>query len=447
MSSRREFLRNSMAAMTAPVFVPAVALGRDGRPAASERITVGAIGLGFAWNTALHVPDAQMVAVCDVQATRRDAAKRTVDNHYHNADCGTYNDFRELLDRDDIDAIYTATPDHWHALVTVAAAKLGKHVYCQKPMTHTVAEGQAVVEAVNRYGIVFQHGTQHRSGWAFDGARQLVASGRIGRLHTIRIGMPSGRRIAPQPTHPVPKGFDYDMWLGPAPWAPFTTKRCLGAHTWYFISDYCVGYIAGWGVHHLDSAQQGHGTDETGPSSVEGRAMFPTNGLYNTPVHYRVDYEYADGVKMICTDVLHHAWSKVDPAPQSEIDRIHGEAKDQRFGVLFEGTEGSVFVWRGGRLETQPASLRETVSTDDDGGRRSDSTHNHVRGWIEAIRTRRRTNAPVEVAHRSTTLCNIGAIAMQLGRKLAWNPETERFENDDEANRMLCKPMREPWTL
>ena len=183
-------------------------------------------------------------------------------------------------------------------------------MYCQKPLTHTVAEGQAVVEAVRRHGAVLQHGTQHRSEWAFGAARELIRGGYLGRLHTIRLGTPSGTQLPPQPIEQVPEGFDYDLWLGPARWAPFTTRRCFGVHSWYFISDYCVGYIAGWGVHHLDSGQHGHGADDTGPTEVRAKAILPSEGMYDTPIHYRVDYVYPDGVTMVCTDVLGDMWSQ-----------------------------------------------------------------------------------------------------------------------------------------
>ena len=372
---------------------------------------------------------------------------RDVDKHYGNRDCKAYGDFREVIGRDDVDAVYIATPDHWHAPITIRAARAGKHIYCQKPLTHTVAEGRAVVEAVNRYGVVFQHGTQHRSEWAFGAAASLIQGGYLGKLHTIRLGMPSGQRCPAQPTQPVPDGFDYDMWLGPAPWAPFTSKRCFGVHSWYFISDYCVGYIAGWGVHHLDSGQHGHGADDVGPKKVRSKAIFPSEGLYNTPIHYRVDYEYEDGVTMTCIDTANY-WSRPSGIPVATVREIHGDAAGRhRFGVLFEGTEGSVFAWREGRLETKPESLRSVVDRNVPATAKEHGTPGHFGNWFDCIRLRRRTNAPVEVAHRSTTLCNIGAIGMSLGRDLQWDPDAERFVDDDEANRMLSYPMREPWGL
>jgi predicted dehydrogenase len=409
-------------ALACPAVVPGAVLGLDGAVAPGNRIGLGAVGLGFAWPMGLDYKESRLAAVCDVHAGKLRAAKQQVDQCYGNQDCRTYRDFRELLARPDVDAVYVATPDHWHALVTIAAARAGKDVYCQKPLTHTVAEGRAVVEAVNRHKVVFQHGTQQRSERSFWFGAELVRNGRIGQLKQVRLGVPSGRSCPPQPVQPVPPDLDWDLWLGPAPWAPFTTLRCLGPHTWYFISDYCVGYIAGWGVHHLDSAQQGAGMDQTGPIEVDGRGVFPKDGLYDTPLTWRVDYRFANGVTIVDTDVTQN-----------------------RMGVLYEGTEGKVFSWRDNLLETEPKSLAKEVIGPNE-VHLYEST-DHFQNWLDCIRTRKPTAAPVEVAHRSSTLCNLGAISMLLGRKLRWDAENERILGDDEANRLLSRPMREPWTL
>ncbi|MBN2023695.1 MAG: Gfo/Idh/MocA family oxidoreductase [Pirellulales bacterium] len=445
---RREFLRRATAAVALPIFLPAATLGRDGATPPSDQIPMAAIGLGFAWSVGADNPHTRMLAVCDVWRARREDAKRYVDGRHGNTDCRAYNDFREVLARDDIDAVYIATPDHWHALVAIAAARAGKDIYCQKPMTHTIAEGKAVVEAVRRHGVVFQHGTQHRSEWAFAAARELVRGGYLGELKRIRLGFPSGAHLPPQPIQPVPDGFDYDMWLGPAPWAPFTSRRCFGPHSWYFISDYCVGYVSAWGVHHLDSGQQGHGTDHTGPIEVRSKAIFPTDGLYDTPIHYRVDYQFADGATMTGVDVLGDSWSWQSVVPLARVREIHGDAFGRHaFGVRFEGTEGSAFAWRGGRLDTDPPSLRQIVEHDAPRTVPFDGTGDHFQNWVDCIRTRHDPHAPVEIAHRSTTLGNLAAISMTLGRSLRWDPEREVFPDDDEANRLLSYPMRAPWSI
>jgi len=446
--SRRCFLGRVAAGCAAPCFIPAAVLGRGGAVPPSEQITLASIGLGFAWETGLGTSDTRLLAVCDVQRDRRTNALQLVNRHYGNQDCQAYNDFREVLARDDIDAVYIATPDHWHALVTIAAARAGKDIYCQKPLTHTVQEGRAVVEAVRANGVVLQHGTQHRSEWAFRAASELIRGGYLGQLKTIRLGLPGGTQLPPQPVEPVPEGFDYDLWLGPARWAPFTTRRCFGTHSWYFISDYCVGYFAGWGVHHLDSGQHGHGTDDTGPTLIRSRAIFPSDGLYDTPLHYRVDYEYPDGVTMICTDVMDGGWSQATGIHPDRIREVHGDAfRKHIFGVRFEGTEGSLFVWRGGRLDTTPESLRQIVAHDAPRTEVPNTTLDHFQNWVDCIRSRREPNAPVEIGHRSTTLCNIGTISMLLGRELQWDPEHEVFPQDEDANRLLACPMRSPWHL
>jgi predicted dehydrogenase len=427
--SRRAFLKGAAgagAALGFPLIVPARVLGGAEGPPPSEQITIGVIGTGgrgsFHVLDLIRRKDCRLLAVCDVHAGRRFDAKKGIDSVYGNHDCAAYNDFRELLGRGDIDAVVIASPDHWHAIQTIAAARAGKDVYCEKPLTHTVEEGPAVIEAVRRNGTVFQHGTQQRSEWSFRFGAELVRNGRIGQLKTIRLGVPSSPSIPPQAAAPVPPELDYEMWLGPAPWAPHTPKRVESSHSWYWISDYCVGYIAGWGVHHVDSAQQGNGTDLTGPVEVEGKGVFPREGLYDTPMHWRLEYRYANGVTLIDADVSH-----------------------ERMGVTYEGTEGTVYTWRDNRLETQPETLQKQVIKPEE-AHVYEST-DHMGNFFDCIRSRKETAAPVEIAHRSTTICNIGAIALILGRKLRWDPDRERFLEDDEANRMLGRPYREPWRL
>lgn len=429
-STRRGFLRQALAAagaaLGAPLIVAPAALGRGGAPAPSDRIALGMIGTGGrgTWHVVdlLRRPGARILAVCDVHAGRRGEAKLAVDRAYGADDCAAVNDFREILARRDIDAVVISSPDHWHALQTIAAAREGKDVYCEKPLTHTVEEGRAVIAAVRRHGIVFQHGTQQRSEASFRLGAELVRNGRIGRLRTIRVGVPSGQSIGPQPTAPVPPELDYELWLGPAPWAPHTPKRVEASHSWYWISDYCVGYIAGWGVHHVDSAQQGHGTDLTGPVEVEGHGTFPRDGLYDTATHWRLEFRYPDGVTLVDADVSR-----------------------ERMGVTYEGTEGTVYTWRENRLETTPESLREERIRPEEFHAYESS--DHMGNFLDCIRTRKETAAPVEAAHRSTTICNIGAICLRLGRKIRWDPAAERFVDDDEANRLLGRPMRAPWSL
>ena len=432
--TRRRFIKQATGfaagAIAFPYIIPASALGKDGNIAPSNRINlaiIGLAGMGGAWwghlPVFLEMADVQVLAVCDVQQKFREKSLAMAEKKYGAGFCKGYNDFREVIARDDIDAVVIAAPDHWHAIMTIAAAKAGKDIYCEKPLTRTVAEGIAVREAVKKYGAVFQHGTQQRSDAKMVFGCELVLNGRIGKLKNVRMGIPGGERTGGWPTIPVPDGFDYDMWLGPAPWAPYNEKRCLGGitHSWYFISDYCIGHLSGWGAHHIDSAAQGTGTDYTGPVEIEGTADFPTDGLYDTAVTWKIKYAFANGVTWDCTD-----------------------ASRNKIGVLFEGTDGWVYIWRN-TIDAHPKSLlTEKIGPNEIHLYKSPE---HRRNFIDCIKTGGQTAAPIDVAHHSNTICSLGDIATRLGRKLQWNPEKELFVNDDNANRMLKRPYRSPWQL
>jgi predicted dehydrogenase len=429
---RRDFLRMGLAAMALPPVVPAAALGLAGRTAPSSRITLAAIGLGFGWPMFLR-EDVQYLAVCDVQRDRREKGKAQVDAAQKSNDCRTYGDFREVLARRDVDAVYVATPDHWHALVTIAAARAGKHVYCQKPLTRTIAEGQAVRSAIRRYGVVFQHGTQQRHDPAMLFGCELVLNGHIGKLKHVRIGSPAGNVAGPWKPQPVPKGLDYEMWLGPAPWVPFTPLR-IAAHPWYLISDYCMGYIAGWGVHHADSAMQGSGLDRyAGPVEIDARGIFPAEGLFDNPWRWQMRYRFANGL----------TWHWTDCEGDGFGSRSGPDWPQNRMGITLEGTEGWVFIWRG-QVDAEPKSLlKRTIGPNEKVQLRRALPPD----FIQCVRQGLPTCAPVEVAHRSTTLCSIAAIAMLVRRKLTWDPVKEEFIGDEEANRLRSRAMREPWQL
>jgi predicted dehydrogenase len=434
-TTRRQLLTRACgtgAALAIPTFIPARALGRDGNTAPSNRIGVASLGLGFAWNMFLR-EDVQYLAVCDVQQSRRDAAKAHVEERQGKGTCAAMNDFREALARPDVDAVYIASPDHWHAAMTVAAARAGKHVYCQKPLTRTIAEGRAVVDAVRRHGIVFQHGTQQRHDERMLFGCELVRNGYIGTLKHVKIGSPSGATCPPQPVQPVPAGLDWDMWLGPAPWAPFTPLR-IASHPWYHISDYSMGYIAGWGVHHCDSAMQGSGLDDfTGTVEVDARGIFPADGLFDNPHRWQMRYSFPSGL----------TWHWTDCAGDGFGSRSDGDWPQHRMGVTFEGTEGSVFIWRN-QVEAEPKKLLTVRIGPSDRVRLRETLPGD---FIDCIRQGRRTCAPVEAAHRSTTLCSIAAIGMLLRRKVTWDFKREQFAGDDEANRLRARHARGPWAV
>ena len=298
-------------------------------------------------------------------------------------DCRAYNDFREVLAREDVDAVYIATPDHWHALITIAAARAGKDVYCQKPLTRTMVEGQAVVEAVHRYGTVFQHGTQQRHDPRMLFGCELVRNGYIGQLRHVKIGSPAAITTGPQPTQPVPPGLDWEMWVGPAPWAPFTPLR-IAAHPWYHISDYCMGYIAGWGVHHADSAAQGSGVDEgNGLIEVNALGMFPTDGLFDNAYRWQMHYTFPGGLTWHWTDCQGDGFGSVGPAdwPQNQM------------GIRFEGSEGWVFIWRG-VVDAHPKSLLDVKIGRNDKVRFNRPGGEPIPDFIQCVRRRLKTCAP-----------------------------------------------------
>lgn len=426
--TRRRFLGASAMAAAATGLAPR-AMGETPPVAPSERVTLGVIGTGGKGTQGMGVflreTHAQVVAVCDVERGARDQAKALVDDFYGNADCATYRDFRELLARSDIDAVLIATPDHWHVPASIYALDVGKDVYCEKPLSNTVREGRALVEAVRRNNAIFQHGTQLRSIRNVRFACELVRNGRLGELKRIVIGSPPGLTCEdPEPPMPIPEGFDYDLWLGPAPFKAYTPRRVKVPNElpcWYFVSDYSKsGWVAGYGVHDVDIAHWGMGVEHSGPVSVEGEGVFPEKGLYDTVTTYRLEFAYPNGVTLEMTST--------DQNPH---------------GVRFEGTEGWVFTR--GQIEAEPASLLDVEFGHDDV--RLYESEIHERNFIECVRSRQETLTPAETAHRSTTVGLIGGIALQLGRKLHWNPETEQFVDDPEANALLSCPMRTPWNV
>jgi predicted dehydrogenase len=423
--SRRQLLTKVAGAAALPYIALPL---RDSKAqiAPSERITMGAIGLGgqgmhnlknFLTFTDLHV-----VAVCDVDRDHRLRAKATVDSAYGNTDCAAYNDYRKILTRDDIDTVLIATPDHWHALLSIEAAKAGKDIYCEKPISLTIAEGRAVAETMKRYGTVYQSGTQRRSNACFRFGVEIAQSGMLGKLETLHCYYHNGPTCPPQKPQPVPEGFDYDRWLGPAPYEPYTPRRCHGSFRWLY--DYSGGQLTDLGAHFVDLAQWANGSQETGPTEYEGWAEFPKDGLFNTPVRFEIRATYADGVEMICHD---------------ETEPGRGPR-----GNKFVGSEGWVSVDDTGKITASSKAILQKVNTTQRG---YEFMQGHHRDFLDAVRTRGRTIAPPEVAHRSTTVCHIGNICLRLGRKLTWDPQAERFVNDAEANRMMARAMRSPWTL
>ena len=422
--TRRDFLRSATAsAICGPYVITSSALGAGDATPASDRIAIGCIGIGG--NGGGHLSrylsskETQVVAVCDVDGEKRAAAleraaKRYGDEIKSGAHKGVeaYNDFRELLARDDIDAVTISTPDHWHAIISIEAAKAGKDVYCEKPLSLTIGEGRAMVNAVRRYGRVFQTGSQQRSGYAsrFRFACEMVRNGRIGKLLTahVSVGGPSGDCYLP--AEPVPEGLDWDMWIGPAPWRPYNAK--IHPFRWRSFRDYSGGGMTDWGAHHFDIVQWALDMDNSGPTEI-----YPPDGKQ----HKKLTFVYANGAKL-----------------------YHGGYERKGSGITFTGTEGKVHVSRT-ELHTEPESIMKTPTGP--GEIHLQNSPNHAGNWLECIRTRRRPICDVEVGSRSVSVCHLGNLAYWLKRPLKWDPAKEEFVGDLEANRWVDRPKRAPWRL
>ena len=427
-TNRRSFLKAGTGAagalLAVPYFVPSTALGLGGAVAPSEKIAIGFIGTGshgtqYNLRTYLRQPDAQVVAVCDVDGNHMAEAKKKVDEQYGNADCATTGDFRDILARDDIDAVMISTPDHWHVLMSVLAVRAGKDVQCEKP-TLTIEQGKILVQTVRQHDKVFQTSTEDRSVPVYHRMAELVRNGRIGKLQQIDVVLPKQPNVAGDPTpQPVPPELDWDMWLGPAPKAPYTRDRVHFNFRW--IWDYSGGIICDWGTHLFDTAQWGNDTERSGPVEIEGSGTFWEGGLYNTVKDYDVTYKYANGVIMTC--------------------RPGGAS------IKFIGTEG----WVGNRSWTGPLEassddiLNSVIGPDE--VRLYTNTAGEHRDFLDCVKSRKDPYFPVDIGHRVSTVCHLGNIAIKLGRKLKWDPDKEVFPDDDEANQMLSRAMRSPWTL
>ena len=439
--SRRNLLKSAAgAALVAPFIVSASALGAGGRPAASNRIGIAHIGVGGRggglMSGFLGNGDVQVLAVCDVDTTRRDNAKKRVEAAYTEqapgtyAGCKDYKEFREILDRPDVDGVVIATPDHWHGLLTMLAAKAGKDVYCEKPMASTIGDGRAAADAIKRYGRVFQVGSQERSTGTTRYACELVRNGRLGKIHTIRTWLPTGdRHSGCTGPEPVPEGLDYDRWLGPAPWAPYHHARLPGNFRW--IMDYSDGELTDRGAHTNDIALLGAGPLLVGPVEIQGHGTFLNDPLWDVPYVYHIEFTYANGLKIIVDS---------GDAPGNAICSI---TKAHR-GIKFEGSEGWVFVAvHGGALEADPPGLLKSVIGP--GDIQLGRSPGHGQDWINGIKTRQPTMAPAEDGHRTASFCHLCLTACLLKRKLKWDLVTEKFIGDDEANRMILRPARAPW--
>ena len=451
--SRRQFVKTSLAAAAAatafPPIIPSSVLGQD---APSKKIQIGQIGCGRIGHDMdmpgiLKHDSARIVAVCDLDSKRVQHAKEYVEGTYAKKQPGqkpmavrTYGDYRELLKDPQVDAIAVSTPDHWHAAPVIAGALAGKDIYVQKPFAMTLAEGRAVSDIVRARKCAFQIGSQQRSTSQFRIAVELVRNGRIGKLHTVKVGLPVDPPGGSEQEMPVPPNLNYEMWLGSTPQVFYTEDRVHPQDSiknrpgWLRIDSYCLGMITGWGAHHVDIAQWGMDAEYTGPIEIEGKAEFPKKGLWNVHGPYHIEAKYANGATMII---------------------------DNNFtnGIRFEGADGWIFVSRGAAKVTasDPAtSFGKALEASDPKilnskiGPNEYHTHpstDHHGDWLTSIQTRKPAATNPEQAHRATSACILGWISMKLGRKLRWDPVKETFADDAQANAMLSRPQRAPYGI
>lgn len=448
---RRNFLKSAVATaagtMVIPTVVPSSVFGKN---APGNRIHIGQIGFGRIARShdlpeVLKNDMARVVAVSDVDNLRMEDGKRFIENYYnkktgsnHAVDVKMYSDYREMLLDRDIDAVVISTPDHWHAQPAIEAALAGKDIYLQKPTSLTVAEGRLLSDIVHRQGVILQVGTQQRSSAQFRRAAELVRNGRIGKLHTVKIGLPGDPPGPVFPEMPVPGNLNFDMWLGSTPEISYTEnlvhpQKGYGRPGWLRHENFGAGMITGWGQHHYDSAAWGMDTEFTGPVTVEAIAEFPRSGSWNVHGDFMVKQEYENSITVYTSGGYPN-------------------------GIRYEGTDGWIFVTRGnyratasdpvpeGSIKALDASseeiLKSVLADDEIHLYVSEEQHDN---WIDCIQSRQQPVSPVETGHRACTVCLISHIAMKIPGVLQWSPQNERFINNDLANSMLSRPQRYPY--
>lgn len=421
--NRRRFLRGVLPTAAIPLILPAGVLGRAGVVAPNSRIQFGSIGVGNRARAILPnflgFSDVRFVAVSDSRRERLRSAKEFIDTHYRTTECRSYPDFRELLAQPDIDAVLIATGNRWHGLGSMYAARAGKDVYSEKPVTLTIAEGRALVDTCRRFGAVYQAGTQRRATDSYAFARDMVLQGRIGQLRTVEMQCWTGPAIPHGKSEPVPDGWDYDQWLGQVPWRPFTPAR---VHNWQYFWDTAEGVLTDMGCHYTDQMQWVLGTDATGPVTFEAKGELPdpTKFCSETPLTAEARCRYANGVEGVMYQRAGFG------------DRYIRYIGDDGWIQVDDETDA---------VKAEPRSLLESKA---EGGVGWDNASAHIRDFLDAIRTRRTTRCNPEVAHRAITICQAWTISLRLGRKLTWDPVRERFD-DEAANRMLYREPRAPW--
>lgn len=449
---RRNFIKKTVAGGAATLFVPTILPSNVfGQTTANRKINVGQIGCGRIARDhdmpgVMQYDNARLIAVCDVDSNRAKDAKTLVQSYYAKktgsdkaVDVKVYGDYRELLMNPDIDAVVISTPDHWHSQPAIEAALAGKDVYLQKPTSLTLEEGRILVDIIKKKGTILQVGTQQRAMPQFRIAAELVRNGRIGKIHTVKVGLPGDPGGPEAPQMPIPSNLNYDMWLGSTPEVPYTEigvhpQKGYGRPGWLRLEQFGAGMITGWGQHHYDSAAWGMDTELTGPISVESIAEFPKSGLWNVHGDFMAKAEYANGITMYTSGGYTN-------------------------GIKYIGDDGWIFVSRGSYTASasdpvakdesakalnasDPAILESVIGPNEIHLKKIDEQHGD---WLNSIESRKDPISDVEKGHRACSICLITHISMKLGRKLNWNPKTEMFVNDAEANAMLKRPQRYPY--
>jgi predicted dehydrogenase len=430
-SSRRDFVKRSVSvvagAFVLPQILPSSALGMGRRIAPSDRIVIGSIGVGSQGTSNLKdflkLKDGlQFVAVCDVDKLHLASAKETIDLANKNSDCRIYGDYREFLEKEKLDAVSIALPDHWHGIIYTAAANKKLNVYGEKPICRTIKDGQTIVSAVKKNNIIWQTGSWQRSESNFHRGAELAVNGRAGKIKYIEVGLPDGSKgIGTPPVKPVPPELDWETWLGPALKVPY---RGVSHWDWRWILDYSGGQLTDWAGHHIDIANWGAGLEHTGPVEISGKGVYPVEGIFNVPVEYDFLCKYANGIEM-----------RVANASRLPLG----------MGTTWHGDRGWIHVDRGKIISaSDPKILNEVIGEKEIHLYKSE---NHWQNFVDCIRSGKPAIAPVEVAYRAISVALLGEIAMTTGQIIKWDPEKEEIIGNQMASRLLSRPYRQPWTL
>ena len=439
--SRRKFLTGSAAALAAPLILPSRLFGQNA-PSNTLNVAIAGCGNRFRghWGAFAAVPGVRVMAVCDIWEERARAAKATVDQTNGDTTSRAYHDYREMIADPEVDIVSIAVPDHWHALVAIEAANAGKHIYLEKPFGYSVEEGRAIINAVNRSGVMLQYGTQQRSNSFYQRTVHLARSGALGHVHTTYAVSPVGPKGGDGSKTTIPEGYDYEFFTGPAPRTPFyedlAFRKPRGTPGWYFTSVFGGGWVTAWGTHHVDCAQWALGKDHEAPVTMEATGSYPETGMFDTSHSWTAEFKYADGRKLVyCT---------TDRPECPRVDGLPGF-----HGLIAVGDRGWAACTRGA-MRVHPEQLGETNWPKDDPELQlmDRGSHNdHFTNFIDGIRYGTRLNTDREAGQLSANLCHLTNIGIETQRPLKWDAQTETIVNDPVANRLLGRPMRAPWKL